>query len=440
LPTLAAPGETGDDDRSVADLTWGMDQGPGHGSAHHQIPDHAVPAALPLAAPPVGAAMQNRPRNSMARLALIVLFTIAAGLAVYQFLLRPKKQVVVVPPPAPALATVKFNVQPSDAVVEIAGKEVGRSSPFEAKLEPGVYSVAVRRTGYKPWSTEVTLRSAEPQTVHVALEQGLARINVTSQPLGLPVELDGKPLGQVTPVEIQVAAGNHRIVVTKPAKEEGFDWEQEFTAEIDRAYPFTATFGKDKRPATAQSTPGRRDAGAAAIARNPPAPPPASATHAPTAADRKRPAVGIGRGKEDDDVRITETPAETAPPPPVKQPAKSEAPAVVVPESPPPKASPSGPKTVPTVAANAVAKISGAIPTMKVEGITDNFADVVSKVCIDDRGHVTSVKILKALPEITDELQRTLSGWRYQPYTNSAGQLSPACFPVSFRVVFKRAS
>jgi serine/threonine-protein kinase len=437
LPALNDPaGDTGDEDKSVADLTWGMD----HGLAPtlHPVPDQAHTPLPPLAAPVASSSTSQPRRNSMARLALVVLFTIAAGLAVYQFLLRPKKQVVVAPPPPPALATVKFNVQPSDSIVEIAGKEVGRSSPFETKLEAGVYSVSVRHQGYKPWSTEVTLRSAEPQTVHVALEQGLARINVTSQPTGLAVQLDGKPLTQVTPLELQIPAGNHQLVVTNAA---GLEWSEDFTAEVDRQYPFHATFSKDtkKVPAVATSNP----------ARNNPQPPSAAGAAHPAPApvdrdrDRKRVTTSTSRpgsAPSDDDVRITETPAEPTPPVPVKQPLKPDAgvPAVATQTTAPPPQT-SATKTVPVVAANAVAKISGAIPTMKVEGVTDNYADVQGKVCIDDRGHVTSVKIIKALPEIIAELERTLTGWRYQPYTNTAGQLSPACFPVSFRVVFKRA-
>jgi hypothetical protein len=94
----------------------------------------------------------------------------------------------------------------------------------------------------------------------------------------------------------------------------------------------------------------------------------------------------------------------------------------------------------PVVSATAVTKLAGEIPTMKVNGITDNYADVISKMCIDDRGRVTSVKVLKAIPEIAGELQQILMGWRYKPYVNAAGQPSAACFPLSFRVVFKRAS
>jgi hypothetical protein len=167
------------------------------------------------------------------------------------------------------------------------------------------------------------------------------------------------------------------------------------------------------------------------------------AVHAP-APDRRRP--GPTRSSRDDaDVRITdnagdnETPAPQAgPKPPIRVDAG------VPPIAPPTPATPtpvvSAPKATLIVSPNAVTKVSGEIPTMRVDGITEKFADVQSKVCINDRGQVTSVKIIKALPEISDELSRTLSTWRYQPYTNGSGQLSAVCFPLSFRVVFKRAS
>ena len=85
-------------------------------------------------------------------------------------------------------------------------------------------------------------------------------------------------------------------------------------------------------------------------------------------------------------------------------------------------------------------QLSGEIPTLKVSGVSDSFADILGKGCIDDHGRVTSVKFAKALPEITEELQRIIGGWRYKPWVNAAGTASPVCFPLTFRVVFKHSS
>ena len=92
----------------------------------------------------------------------------------------------------------------------------------------------------------------------------------------------------------------------------------------------------------------------------------------------------------------------------------------------------------PMVGPNAVTKLSGDVPVITVTGVDGASTDVIAKMCIDTSGHVTSVKLIKALPEISDELQHILGGWRYKPYTNPAGEISPACFPLQFRVVFRR--
>ena len=89
------------------------------------------------------------------------------------------------------------------------------------------------------------------------------------------------------------------------------------------------------------------------------------------------------------------------------------------------------------MSAAAVSKRSGTIPAIKVNGVVGEFADVVVKLCIDEQGAVSSAKVVKAPPEIADDLRRGLQSWRYTPYVNAAGVQSAACFPVSFRVVFK---
>jgi hypothetical protein len=89
------------------------------------------------------------------------------------------------------------------------------------------------------------------------------------------------------------------------------------------------------------------------------------------------------------------------------------------------------------ISATAVSKRSGAVPAIKVTGVVGEFADVVVKLCIDEQGTVSSVRVIKAPPQIAGELQRGLQSWRYTPYVNAAGMQAAACFPVSFRVVLK---
>jgi len=436
-----------DDDKSVADLTWGSDIAP---SAVHELPDQAdqadqhlnqatqatkpalatAPQAPSIVMPTIGASIRAPRRNTGARLALIGLFAVAAGLAVYQFVLRPKKPVPVAPVP---LASLKFIVQPADAVVEIGGKEAGHSSPFETQLEPGVYSVAVRRPGYKRWTTEVTLRDAEKQTVRVALEVGMARLSVTSQPPGLAAQLDGKQLDQVTPLEFQTTAGPHQIVVTNAT---GATWTQDFTAEVDGKYTFYAPLATTKHPG---SSPGNAPSTRTPLPGVPAATPERERKRAGSSPSSRLTASKDAVVEPEPPARETEP--EVVPPPPPPKAVDAGAPPMVIPEPPKP-AAPAAPATSnkppPLVAATAVTRLSGEIPTLKVSGIPD--ADVTSKMCIDDHGRVTSVKMIKTLPEITEDLQRALMTWHYKPYVNSAGQPAAVCFPVPLHLVFKSAS
>ncbi|CAN5914678.1 hypothetical protein BH11MYX3_BH11MYX3_28020 [soil metagenome] len=51
---------------------------------------------------------------------------------------------------------------------------------------------------------------------------------------------------------------------------------------------------------------------------------------------------------------------------------------------------------------------------------------------------MTSVKIVPSTADVAGELQRALATWRYKPYVNAEQKVSPVCFPLSLRLVFKR--
>ena len=104
---------------------------------------------------------------------------------------------------------------------------------------------------------------------------------------------------------------------------------------------------------------------------------------------------------------------------------------VTPPEPPPELPKPDKPARTPVVAASAVSKLSGEVPTIK----GDSDGDVLVKMCIDERGHVSSVKIVRATAQMPPDLTRALEGWRYKPYMNKDGKASPVCFALPLRVV-----
>jgi eukaryotic-like serine/threonine-protein kinase len=194
---------------------------------------------------------------------------------------------------------------------------------------------------------------------------------------------------------------------------------------------------------------------------SPPAAVAVAATPAPTAAerserggrgDRKKRSSSSSRVAQNDPEPASAGAGEPRPPvpapaptPPVAQPPVTEPPPAQPPAAPkpaavpapPPATTPAVPREPPVVSAAAVSKRSGMIPALRVNGVAGDFADVVVKLCIDEQGAVSSVKVIKAPREITAELRSALHSWRYAPYVNAAGVQSAVCFPVSFRVVLK---
>jgi len=223
--------------------------------------------------------------------------------------------------------SLKLAITPADAIVDIGGKPVSDS---EVELDPGVYTIAAHKDGFKPWSTTVTLGAGDHQTIEIALS-----------PIEAVAAIEPPPLPHHTP------------------------------------------------------------------------PPPHKTAHS------HKPEPAVTKQPEPE-------PAKEPEPPPKHEPA---------PPPPPPKPEPVAPAVTPVVGSTAVTKLSGELPPIKADA---DSGDVLAKLCIDDQGHVTSTKIVKAPAGVADKLAHAFDSWRYKPYINQASKPSPVCFPVSVRVIVKR--
>ncbi len=306
-----------------------------------------VPSSMPLPVIAPEAAPVVRRRSPW--IVLGVLAAIAAALGIY-LLVKPKAS------PVTTTAAITFAVTPADAIIEIGGA----ISPAASELSAGVYSVTVRKDGFRGWTSSVTVHAGEPQTVNIALE--------------------------AEPVAIEMP-------------------------------PATAT--KPPRPTTTT--------------------PPAATPTKPS------PPKKGDKGRRDPDIKKLEPTPPSEPTPPVTvarpEPTPPVTPPVVAPPVTPPvttPVTPAKPARTPVVASTAVQKLSGEVPQLKAKGAESN-GDVLVKMCIDERGTVTSVKIVKSTADVTAELSRALGTWRYKPYVNAEQKPSPVCFPLSLRLVFKRA-
>jgi serine/threonine-protein kinase len=126
------------------------------------LPQH--PSQLSMA----HASLARPPSRSRAPIAILAGLAIVAG--ILGGVLYAKRSSS---PPAPpvaataAVATLEFAIVPPDSTIEVAGKPV---TSGKAELAPGVYSIAVRRDGYTRWTTSLTLRAGDHQTINVALQ------------------------------------------------------------------------------------------------------------------------------------------------------------------------------------------------------------------------------------------------------------------------------
>jgi hypothetical protein len=107
-------------------------------------------------------------------------------------------------------------------------------------VEPGVQNILVRKAGFLDATTEIKLVAGQStnyapslmvagRTDNIKLvnggvgkmfgnngsSQGMARIEIKSEPKGAQVTVNGTPLQKTTPLEIQVEAGNYDIVIQK---------------------------------------------------------------------------------------------------------------------------------------------------------------------------------------------------------------------------------
>ena len=130
---------------------------------------------------------------------------------------------------------------PVGAHVLINGKDTGKLTPIEFLVEPGPQTIVVRKQGFLDASTD--LKVAVGQSINYAPKlmpagrtdniqivgsggvgklfgnggssQGMARIEIKSEPKGALVTVNGTPLQKATPLEIQVEPGSYDIVIQK---------------------------------------------------------------------------------------------------------------------------------------------------------------------------------------------------------------------------------
>ncbi len=145
--------------------------------------------------------------------------------------------------PAPSAASSRDSValtvrsEPGKALLTVDGKRVGEA-PWTGSARPGaIIEVTARLDGYLS-TTRILRVGKEPLDALVTLSpmelQGPKKgtVSVTSTPWAY-VSVDGRILGQVTPVKLDLAPGEHTIVLENP--EAGWTTERKVTVVAGKA-------------------------------------------------------------------------------------------------------------------------------------------------------------------------------------------------------------
>ena len=125
----------------------------------------------------------------------------------------------------PLARGIFISTRPPGADVFINGAKQAGQTPVTLPLAPGQYNLVLRLAGYEPYSG--TIQVTEIQTpLNVSLtERSAARVawaQVTSNPAGAEIIVDGNSTGQFTPARVQIPSGIHTVTLKlegyQPAK------------------------------------------------------------------------------------------------------------------------------------------------------------------------------------------------------------------------------
>lgn len=123
------------------------------------------------------------------------------------------------PPPPPATGTLSVGANISGANVLLNGRSVG-NTPINLTLNPGTYTLEVRRSGYTPYRISATVQPGQTTQVYAQL-QPLAppppptgTLVVNSNVRGAEVLLNGRRVGY-TPLTLTLNAGNYNLLVRR---------------------------------------------------------------------------------------------------------------------------------------------------------------------------------------------------------------------------------
>ncbi|MDP9262950.1 MAG: PEGA domain-containing protein [Acidobacteriota bacterium] len=118
---------------------------------------------------------------------------------------------------APGSGEMRLTSSPSGARVQIDGwTEPNWITPFNnPSMAAGKHTVVFSKTGYITQTRTVEVAAGRSLTLQAQLPVSVSTLAVSSDPAGAAILVDGKETGRLTPAQIAVDKGEHKIVVRK---------------------------------------------------------------------------------------------------------------------------------------------------------------------------------------------------------------------------------
>jgi hypothetical protein len=128
---------------------------------------------------------------------------------------------------------------PEGASIWIGGRDTGQITPAELTLDPAAYGIVLHKDDYLDESTEIHVSAGQSASYSPELRpagrtdnikrvgglsrmfgrggpgQGMAQIEIKTEPKGAEILINGASLGKTTPAVIEVEAGNYDVMLEK---------------------------------------------------------------------------------------------------------------------------------------------------------------------------------------------------------------------------------
>ena len=126
-----------------------------------------------------------------------------------------KRHITVELKEAPAL--IKATATPPNPHIrwQIDTEYAGSGAAIQAAVEPGTHTLELSHPYYQPQKTSVDLARGTEQTLAFALEPVQGKINLSSEPEGVPILLNDEPIGQ-TSISKNQQGGIYRLRIETP--------------------------------------------------------------------------------------------------------------------------------------------------------------------------------------------------------------------------------